>query len=135
MRRQVLASLVFGALFWGAHFLKTLAEKQFELPWEGLLVRLVVPPAVAFFVVRSLPTAVSWAKRLVAGWAVILLGTFLVGFGTFLVLCMQRGGGSIGDNVFCGLVAMGSMLVALEMVLSLLLSVAVVPLAVAFRTP
>jgi hypothetical protein len=133
MRLYISSGLVFGIIFWGAHFLMTFAERGGELLVEGLLLRLIVPPAAVFFMVFSLPTPISSINRVLSGWAIVSLGTFVVGFSVFVALCEQRSGGSIVGNAFCGLVTLGSMLVASGMILSFLLAIAAVPLAAALR--
>lgn len=131
MRREVIGGLGFGLVFWSAHFLMTLAERGGGLPVGGLIFRLVIPPVAAFLIVLFVLDGSLWVRRMATGWLVLTLGTFLLGFGVFFVLCEGRGAGSIADNAFCGLVALGSMLVSSGMAVTFVLSLAVVPGAVA----
>jgi hypothetical protein len=131
MRREVIGGLGFGLVFWAAHYLMTFAERGGEVPVGGLIFRLAVPPAAACLIVLFVLDGASWVRRMATGWLVLTLGTFLLGFGVFFVLCARRAAGSIPDNAFCALVALGSMLISSGMAVTFVLSLAVVPGAVA----
>ena len=126
-----IGGLEFGLVFWAVHFSMTLAERRGGVPVGGVIFWLAAPPVAAFLIVLFVLDGSLWVRRMATGWLVLTLGTFLLGFGVFFVLCEGRGAGSIADNAFCGLVALGCTLVSSGMAVAFVLSLAVVPGAVA----